>query len=324
MTAPTSVTSSLMKGKRKKDKKEAKEIKKEKKKRARELDQRNGSSDASTTLTRNDQLADKIEKKLKKVKPDTTDSVDADVSEDHKRSQEGVEKNQMDTTTSVDVKECPRPLVESSALPAGVSPDPSLHPVSLLLFYQYIEPPWEDVVYQQVLHQVEQIGKQAGVTGRMRVAKEGLNCTLSGTTADSIRSFCYELRRWKPDCFLSTEFKITHHLPNKQAFTGLKVIPVVELVHYGLEGSKAPPIQKYSGIHLDPKEYHQKLAEKDTVVIDVRNHYESIIGRFDPPGKDKFLDPKMRKSTEFPVWLDSKDTREKLRGKNVMMYCTGA
>ncbi len=31
----------------------------------------------------------------------------------------------------------------------------------------------------------------------------------------------------------------------------------------------------------------------------------------------------MRKSTEFPVWLDKPETKEKLRGKQVLMYCTG-
>ena len=37
------------------------------------------------------------------------------------------------------------------------------------------------------------------------------------------------------------------------------------------------------GTHLEPKLYHEKLAESDTVVIDVRNHYEAKIGRFDAP-----------------------------------------
>jgi predicted sulfurtransferase len=31
----------------------------------------------------------------------------------------------------------------------------------------------------------------------------------------------------------------------------------------------------------------------------------------------------MRKSTEFPLWLDRKETKEKLKGKQVLMYCTG-
>jgi predicted sulfurtransferase len=35
------------------------------------------------------------------------------------------------------------------------------------------------------------------------------------------------------------------------------------------------------------------------------------------------IDPMMRKSTEFPVWLDKPETKEMLRGKQVLMYCTG-
>lgn len=33
--------------------------------------------------------------------------------------------------------------------------------------------------------------------------------------------------------------------------------------------------------------------------------------------------PGMRKSTDFPAWLASEDTKKKLAGKEVLMYCTG-
>jgi len=36
-----------------------------------------------------------------------------------------------------------------------------------------------------------------------------------------------------------------------------------------------------------------------------------------------WLNPKMRKSTEFPAWLDQESTKEQLKGKQVLMYCTG-
>ena len=217
-----------------------------------------------------------------------------------------------------------RPIVESSAVFEGDGTPPiPKGTVTLLLFYQYVEPPWSNEEYKTNLTHVEQLGKEANITGRMRVAKEGLNCTLSGSR-DGILTFCRSLRLWKPENFLSTEFKLTHDLPEPQRFGELKIIPVQELVHYGLEGDKAPAIAQYQGTHLEPKDYHQKLAQDNTIVIDVRNHYEANIGRFNPPpGAAEWVDPKMRKSTEFPVWLDSDQTKEKMRGKQVLMYCTG-
>lgn len=64
-------------------------------------------------------------------------------------------------------------------------------------------------------------------------------------------------------------------------------------------------------------------AAKSTTLIDL--HLELLqIGRFDPPKHGaRMIDPMMRKSTEFPVWLDKPETKEMLRGKQVLMYCTG-
>jgi hypothetical protein len=212
-----------------------------------------------------------------------------------------------------------RPIVESSHLDYVVKSeherqvDP--HNVTLLLFYQYVEPPWTETAYQHALTTVQQLGEQHGLSGRMRVAKEGLNCTLTAVHGrEAMLNFCQALRKWQPTIFSQTEFKLTHHLPQAQAFKELKIIPVVELVHYGLDGRKAPPITQYHGQHLEPADYHKKMTEDDTVMIDVRNHYEAQIGHFDPPAAT-WVDPNMRKSTEFPVWLDDPKTQEQLRGK---------
>ena len=56
-----------------------------------------------------------------------------------------------------------------------------------------------------------------------------------------------------------------------------------ELVGYGLGGSKAPSINRHSGLHLDATDYHKQMEKQDTVIIDVRNKYESDIGHFQPP-----------------------------------------
>jgi predicted sulfurtransferase len=211
------------------------------------------------------------------------------------------------------------------------------HSLTLLLFYQYVEPVWDESTYEYMLTTLQKVGRDLELTGRMRVAREGLNCTLTASHS-SILEYCNTLRRLRPKEFQNTEFKLTRDLPLAQKFPNLKVFKVVELVHYGLEGAKAPPITKYHGTHLEPKEYHKKLAEPNTVIIDVRNHYEAAIGRFVPPQEGvhnnrdtsssdlpppKWVDPKMRKSTEFPPWLDKPETREEMKGKQVLMYCTG-
>lgn len=248
----------------------------------------------------------------------------------------------------------PRPIVESSALPPHMLENKSAeailqieqeqYPISLLLFYQYVFPLWNESTYKLAQEEIYTIGTSLSIHGRVRVAKEGLNCTLSGTKQNIIQ-FCTQLRKWKPSNFHTTEFKITHHLEQKYHFPALKIIPVLELVHYGLDGGKSistvpspEVLEQYSGTHLEPSEYHQKLAEPNTIVIDVRNHYEAAIGHFHIPSStatttdrsddttvasSKFLDPKMRKSTEFPIWLDDPKTKEQLKGKQVLMYCTG-
>jgi predicted sulfurtransferase len=54
------------------------------------------------------------------------------------------------------------------------------------------------------------------------------------------------------------------------------------------------------------------------VVIDVRNAYESDIGRFGAQqrvGGAELLVPDMRKSTDFPSWIEREETKEKLQGR---------
>ena len=87
---------------------------------------------------------------------------------------------------------------------------------------------------------------------------------------------------------------------------------------------KAPSLRKFAGKHLEADEYHKAMEDPETVIIDVRNAYESAIGNFQPPlNGAKLIDPKMRNSVEFPKWLNSKKTQDQLNGKKVLMYCTG-
>lgn len=191
--------------------------------------------------------------------------------------------------------------------------------VTLLLFYAYVEPEWNSEQHQEALEFAEKIGFDNDMTGRLRIAKEGFNGTMTGPS-NSVRKFCLAIKKWKPDLFGRVDFKLTDNLPKGQAFPALKVFPVTEIVNYGLAG--AQPSLKNGGKHLDAHSYHKKMAEPNTVIIDVRNTYEADIGRFQPPPTGaEYIDPKMRVSTEFPKWVD--DNKEKLQGKQIMMFCTG-
>ena len=299
---------------RKKHKKMTDAADDEKKKRRKENQQEHEEHDETTERKKRKKMTDAADDEKKKRRKENQEHEEHDntKSKKHKEMSDAAElpKKQVQNDHKI---------VETSALDfATTESTKQEHDVTLLLFYQYVEPPWDASKYAQVLKHVQELGDSLKLTGRMRVAKEGLNCTLTGTH-QSILHFCQALREYKEFC--DTEFKLTRDLPHAQCFSQLKVIPVTELVHYGLEDQKAPPME-FTGTHLQPLEYHEKLADPDTVVIDVRNHYEAAIGHFNAPNST-WLDPKMRKSTEFPAWLDQDATKQKLKGKQVLMYCTG-
>jgi len=82
---------------------------------------------------------------------------------------------------------------------------------------------------------------------------------------------------------------------------------------------------------IDPKDSQQdqdqdsqqdsKQERGDVVLIDVRNIYETEIGKFECPAGIPVLDPKTRKFKEFKNFVDA--NKHELRDKQVLMYCTG-
>ncbi len=70
------------------------------------------------------------------------------------------------------------------------------------------------------------------------------------------------------------------------------------------------------GKHLNAEEFNSALADKNTVVIDMRNHYESEVGYFEnalKPDADTFRQA-LPKAIEMAS--DAKD-------KKILLYCTG-
>lgn len=225
---------------------------------------------------------------------------------------------------------CPADNQKVSTENSSSSAHKPLPPVSsqtdkgtILLFYQYVEPCWTPQQHKLALKKVIEFGNLFQINGRGRVAPEGLNCTLTSSNPHNMRSFCQALRDWNP-IFLNTDFKLTDGIHTSKLFRSLSIRKATELVAYGLAGAKAPSLSQFGGTHLNATDYHQAMKDPNTVIVDVRNAYESAIGHFAPPeGGAKLLDPKMRNSIEFPKWLNAESTKKELTGKKVLMYCTG-
>jgi predicted sulfurtransferase len=192
-----------------------------------------------------------------------------------------------------------------------------------LLFYQYANPPWPQSKVDLLIAYLVRIASRRVLGGRIRVAQEGVNATLSSIdsstvpAATTLRHFSRDLQHFD-SLFTQTQFKYMNSLQADRHFAQLKVFPVQELVYYGMGDGNAP-LEK-GGVHVPPRQFHEMLEQPETVVVDVRNHYEAAIGRFHSA---EYIDPKMRKSTDFVRWLEQEETQERLKDKNVLLYCTG-
>ena len=136
--------------------------------------------------------------------------------------------------------------------------------VTLLLFYAYVEPAWSIAQHSEAIRWAEKLLTRLNCTGRLRVAREGFNGTLTGPY-DGIREFADEFRKFYNGYFShmnnKDDLKLKDNLPIGQKFPHLKVFAVNELVNYGLGIDNAPSVFQQGGAHLDPVDYHKKLHE---------------------------------------------------------------
>ena len=175
----------------------------------------------------------------------------------------------------------------------------------VLLYYQYV--PIEDGENFAKKHLSE--CKSLGLKGRILVADEGINGTVSGTVEQT--NAYMELMKNDPR-FSSTIFKIDEAEQN--AFKKMHVRYRPELVNLSLEDDINP--LELTGAYLDPKEFREAMLDENTVVIDARNDYEFDLGHFRGA-----IRPEIRSFRELPQWI--RDNKEQFMEKRVLTYCTG-
>ena len=149
------------------------------------------------------------------------------------------------------------------------------------------------------------------VLGRIYVAHEGINAQLS-VPADNFEAFKLHL---DSITFLeNVRLNIAIEQDNK-SFLKLKVKVRKKIVADGLNDTTFDVTDK--GIHVNAEKFNELIEDEKTILVDMRNHYESEIGHFKnaiTPDVDTF-----RESLDI-IEADLKDFKE---DKNLVMYCTG-
>ena len=149
------------------------------------------------------------------------------------------------------------------------------------------------------------------VLGRIYVAQEGVNAQLS-VPAPKFDAFKTHLD--SIDFLNGIRLNIAIEQDNK-SFLKLKIKVRNKIVADGLNDNTFDVTNK--GVHLNASEFNTLTNQDDTIVVDMRNHYESEIGHFEgaiTPDVDTFRD-------SLPIIEE--DLAEHKEDKNLVMYCTG-
>lgn len=169
-------------------------------------------------------------------------------------------------------------------------------------------------------HQIEQpetfrdelyvLFDKVGVLGRIYLAHEGINAQISVPTAnlELFQQTLYSID-WLNNCRLNIAVE-----DDGKSFIKLKILVRKKIVADGLNDAEFDPSDV--GEYLSAEQFNELTAKDDTVLIDMRNHYESEVGHFKnaiTPDVDTFRD-------SLPIIEEMILGKE---DKDIVMYCTG-
>lgn len=149
------------------------------------------------------------------------------------------------------------------------------------------------------------------VLGRIYVAHEGINAQLS-VPATNFGAFKAHLDSIS---FLKdVRLNIAIEQDNK-SFLKLKVKVRKKILADGLNDATFDVTNK--GVHVNAEKFNELIEDPNTILVDMRNHYESEIGHFKnaiTPDVDTFRDS---------LDIIEKDLEAFKEDKKLVMYCTG-
>ncbi len=152
--------------------------------------------------------------------------------------------------------------------------------------------------------------QKLNILGRIYVAHEGINAQMS-VPEEVWNEFKTQLYLDKR--FNEVPFKIAVEDDGK-SFYKLTIKVRAKIVADGLTDDTFDVTNV--GNHLTAKEFNTAMDDPNTIVVDMRNHYESEVGKFEgamTPDVDTFRE-------ELPIVIEElKDKKD----QKILMYCTG-
>ena len=179
-------------------------------------------------------------------------------------------------------------------------------PRTTLSFYKYanIQNP------EQFRNELYKALAATEVFGRIYISSEGINGQISVPT-ENMKAFKKDL--YAVDFLDQVRLNIAIDDDGK-SFYVLKIKIRKKIVADGLDDKTFDVTKK--GTHVDAEKFNALSDDPNTIVVDMRNHYETEVGHFENallPDVDTFREalPKVEKILEAD------------KDKNIVMYCTG-
>ena len=170
-------------------------------------------------------------------------------------------------------------------------------------FYRFMNIESKDFIKEQFYT----LCKRLKILGTLIIANEGLNGMLAGSSQsiDKVLSRLFELGIKSEDVKISfSEIK---------PFNRLRIKLKEEIISLGNPDKSNP--NKNVGKYVEPEDWNKVMEDKDIILIDARNYYETSIGTFNGA-----LVPDINTFKDFPDFVRRIEYK---KDKRIAMFCTG-
>ena len=167
--------------------------------------------------------------------------------------------------------------------------------------------------YEDMKSEIHRVCVENKIKGTVLLAEEGINSTIAGKK-ENLHEFFKFLKKDPRLNRLSWQESSGGFAPFQNLKVRLKK-EIVKLADKDLEFMKGIE----SGMYIEPEEWGDFIKKEDVKTIDIRNFYETKIGKF-----NNTIDPNTSNFRDFTIWFEDWIRNCKIQQtQKIAMYCTG-